>query len=71
MLSLTRKIGQKIVISDDVFCTVLGIKGNQVKLGFEASIDVAIHREEIYLKIKQQEVEHKQSNHENLVVLTH
>ena len=50
MLVLTRKIGERIIIGDDakVTLTVLGIKGNQIKLGVEAPKSVAVHREEIY-----------------------
>lgn len=52
MLILTRSVGQVIMIGDDVTITVLGVKGNQVRLGFNAPKSVAIHREEIYERIK-------------------
>jgi carbon storage regulator len=52
MLILTRRIGEALVIGDDVNITVLGIKGNQVRLGINAPQDVSVHREEIYLRIK-------------------
>ena len=52
MLILTRNISQKIKIGDDVTVTVLGVQGNQVRLGVNAPKDVAVHREEIALKIK-------------------
>jgi carbon storage regulator len=52
MLVFTRRIGETIRISDNIYCTVLGLKGNQVRLGFSAPEEVHIHREEIYLKIQ-------------------
>lgn len=52
MLNLSRKIGESIVIGDDIFITVLGVKGNHVLLGFNAPKSVIIHRHEIYQKIK-------------------
>jgi len=51
MLILTRRIGEKIVIGDDVTITILGVKGNQVRVGIEAPRDVQVHREEIYQRI--------------------
>jgi len=54
MLILTRNIGATVTIGDDVRVTVLGVKGNQVRLGIDAPRDVAVHREEIYLKIQDQ-----------------
>lgn len=52
MLILTRAIGTTIMIGDDIRVTVLGIKGNQVRLGVAAPKDVPVHREEIYERIK-------------------
>jgi carbon storage regulator len=52
MLILTRRIGETLMIDDDVNITVLGVKGNQVRLGINAPDEVSVHREEIYLKIK-------------------
>jgi carbon storage regulator len=52
MLILTRRLGQSVKIGDEVTVTVLGVKGNQVRLGFMAPPRVAVHREEIYLRIK-------------------
>ncbi len=52
MLILTRRVGETILIGDEVRLTVLGIKGNQVRIGIEAPDAVAVHREEIYDKIQ-------------------
>jgi carbon storage regulator len=54
MLILTRRIGETLMIGDDVNITVLGVKGNQVRLGINAPKDVSVHREEIYLRIQQE-----------------
>lgn len=52
MLILTRRIGEKVRIGDDIELVVLGVKGNQVRLGVEAPKDVSVHREEIYQRIQ-------------------
>jgi carbon storage regulator len=52
MLILTRRVGETLVIGDDVTITVLGVKGNQVRLGVNAPKEVAVHREEIYQRIQ-------------------
>ncbi|UAK60096.1 carbon storage regulator CsrA [Legionella pneumophila] len=54
MLILTRRIGETLIIGDDVNITVLGVKGNQVRLVINAPKDVSVHREEIYLRIQQE-----------------
>nr|CAA6830722.1 MAG: Carbon storage regulator [uncultured Thiotrichaceae bacterium] len=54
MLILTRRVGETLMIGDDVSVTVLGVKGNQVRLGINAPRDVAVHREEIYERINQE-----------------
>ena len=54
MLILTRKLGESIKINDDIKITIVEIKGRQVRLGIEAPADTTIHREEIYWKIKEE-----------------
>lgn len=54
MLILTRKVGETLVIGDDVTVTVLGVKGNQVRIGVDAPRDVTVHREEIAQRVRQQ-----------------
>lgn len=51
MLILTRKVNESLIVGDDITITVLGVKGNQVRLGVTAPRDVAVHREEIYQRI--------------------
>ncbi len=55
MLILTRRVGESVVIGGDVTVTVLGVKGNQARLGVNAPRDIAIHREEIHERIKREQ----------------
>jgi len=63
MLILTRRVGETLMIGDEVTVTVLGVKGNQVRIGVNAPRDVTVHREEIYERIKQEQMaEHGDSD---------
>lgn len=55
MLILTRRVGETVMIGDDVTVTILGVKGNQVRVGINAPKSVAVHREEIYERIKREQ----------------
>lgn len=55
MLILTRRVGETLMIGDKVTVTVLGVKGNQVRLGINAPKDVAVHREEIFQRIQRED----------------
>jgi carbon storage regulator len=55
MLILTRRVGETVMIGNDVTVTVLGVKGNQVRIGINAPKNVAVHREEIFERIKREQ----------------
>jgi carbon storage regulator len=57
MLILTRRVGESVMVGTEVTVTVPGVKGNQVRLGVNAPMEVAIHREEIYERVKDQKAQ--------------
>lgn len=56
MLILTRRVGESLMVGDEVTITVLGVKGNQVRIGVNAPKDVGVHREEIYQRIQREKL---------------
>lgn len=62
MLILTRRVGESLMVGDEVTVTVLGVKGNQVRIGVNAPRDVAVHREEIYNRIQDDEQKESESS---------
>jgi carbon storage regulator len=68
MLILTRRVGETVMIGNEVTVTVLGVKGNQVRIGVNAPKDVAVHREEIYERIKREEDQDTRSGSPSRIV---
>ncbi len=65
MLILTRRVGEKLIIGENVTVTILGVKGNQIRIGIDAPPEVQIHREEIYLRIMAEREEFEDSQGQN------
>lgn len=68
MLVLTRRIGETVVFGEDIYCTVLGIKGNQARLGITAHSDVSVHRAEIFMKAKAEQMALIKSGHTEVLL---
>lgn len=64
MLILTRRVGESLMIGNEITVTILGVKGNQIRIGIDAPKDVSVHREEIYNKILQERTPEELSDDE-------
>ena len=70
MLILTRKAGESLYLGDDIKVTVLRVQGNQVKLGFDIPRDLTVHREEVYLRIKEENLMAAQATEQDFLMAT-
>lgn len=70
MLILTRKTGESLYVGDDIKVTVLKVQGNQVKLGFAVPKDVTVYREEVYLRIKEENLTASQASEQDFIMVT-
>ena len=60
MLILTRRVGESLVIGDEITVTVLDVKGNQIRLGIAAPKDVSVHREEVYVRVQEEKARQRE-----------
>jgi len=65
MLILTRRVGETLMVGDEVTVTMLGVKGNQVRIGVNAPKEVAVHREEIYQRIQKEKSDESSTSEES------